>query len=136
MAHASKPFADSHDAGHTGKNHPAKDNAMPLDVIITTAEYEIHGLIYVSRTTRKERRLSELLNDGSRRFLAVTDARIQHRNGPNTPRVYSFLQLQIDSIQMLHPAAQLTFCEGEVSGGDKERFVGLRKRVKQSGGKD
>lgn len=86
---------------------PNKLQAMAVEVFILTEEYEVRGLVHVKRGVRPDRRLSELLNQTSRRFLAVTDAQLLSRQGgPTTPQHYAFIELHLDSILMLHPTAQ------------------------------
>jgi hypothetical protein len=76
---------------------------MPVAVLIYTQEAEIQGLVYVERTTREERKLTELLNDPEKRFIAVTDATVTLRQGPSSPLDYPFLMLHVNNICMLHP---------------------------------
>jgi hypothetical protein len=110
-------------------------NALPLEVMIITADHEIKGLIHVSRTTREDRRISTLLNDQQRRFLAVTDAQVMTRNTPSSPRRYSFLQLHVDNIMMIHPSAQSlirqTNTSNSPSSEEGSRFNALREKLNQ-----
>ena len=113
------------------KSH-SKENALPIEVVILTAEHEVQGVIYVSKNARKDRRISDLLNSPSRRFLAVTDAKLINRQGPSTPRLYSFLQLHIDNIIMIHPSTQAVMRNSEYSEAEEVRFEGLRSKFKHS----
>jgi hypothetical protein len=109
-------------------------NALPLEVMIITADHEIKGLIHVSRADREERRISTLLNNPHRRFLAVTDAQVIHRNTPSSPRRYSFLQLHVDNIMMIHPSAQSLIRQANTGNSTPEegsRFIALRERLNQ-----
>lgn len=100
------PELSSDEPQQIGPDQAGKHQSIPMDVLILTPDHEIRGLIYVPRSARKERRLSELLNTPDRRFLAVTDAQLTPRQGPATAQHYSFLQVRMESIIMLHPWAQ------------------------------
>ncbi len=110
----------------------SKDAALPLEVVIVTSEHEIYGIIHVSRDTREERRISDLLNDPERRFLAITDARLTPRVGPGAPRVYSFMQLHIDNIVMLHPSMQSVMRSADYSRDEAIRFDELRGKFNRT----
>lgn len=107
----------------------SKEAAIPMEVVILTPDHEVHGIIYVSRTTRADRRISELLNDRDKRFLAVTDAKLITRTGPSAPRLYSFLQLHIDNIVMIHPATQILMRNTDYSKDEALRFDSLRVKM-------
>jgi hypothetical protein len=107
----------------------SKEASIPLEVVILTKDHEVLGLIYVSRDAREERRISDLLNDPDRRFLAVTDAKLTNRSEPSTPRLYSFLQLHIDNIIMIHPSAQAVARSTEYSKDEALRFDEFRCKV-------
>jgi hypothetical protein len=109
-----------------------KKNALPVEVVILTADHEVQGTIYVSRNTREDRRISELLNNPNRRFLAVTDAKLINRHGPGSPRLYRFLQLHIDNIIMIHPSAQAVMRNGEYTREEGARFEELRTKFKRT----
>jgi hypothetical protein len=106
-----------------------KQTALPVEVVILTPDHEVHGFIHVSRHARKDRRLSDLLNDTERRFLAVTDARLISRHGSGSPRLYRFLQLHLDNIIMIHPASQSLLAQADYSTTEAERFNKLRIRL-------
>jgi hypothetical protein len=110
------------------ESHPKQD-ALAIEVVIQTPDYEIEGLIHVSRNTRKDRRLTELLNDQTKRFLAVTDAKLRPKQGESTPRIYRFLQLRLDDIQMIHPAVQAVSMNAAYSGEESDRFNTLRNKL-------
>jgi len=114
------------------KGISSKEAAIPMEVVILTPDHEVQGIIYVSRSAREDRRISDLLNDGNKRFLAVTDARLINRTGPSTPRLYSFLQLHINNIIMIHPAAQTVMRNTEYSKDEALRFDGLRVKMQQA----
>lgn len=106
----------------------SKDAAIPMEVVILTQDHEVQGIIHVSRDAREDRRISDLLNDPDRRFLAVTDAKLISRTGPGSPRLYSFMQLHIDNIIMIHPSAQSVLRNTEYSKDEALRFDGLRSK--------
>lgn len=110
----------------------SKENAIPVEVVILTADHEVHGLIYVSRSTREDRRITDLLNSPNRRFLAVTDAKLTPRQGPGTPRLYRFLQLHIDNIIMIHPSTQAVMRNTDYSKAEGIRFDELRTKFKRT----
>ncbi|HEY9746627.1 MAG TPA: hypothetical protein V6C99_10460 [Oculatellaceae cyanobacterium] len=119
-------------AGQTESHKAGKENALAVEVVILTTDHEIHGLIYVSRNAREDRRISDLLNNPNRRFLAVTDAKLINRHGPSTPRLYSFLQLHIDNIIMIHPTTQAVMRHGLDSVKEEvARFDDLRAKFKR-----
>lgn len=109
-----------------------KNATIPIEVFILTPDHEIYGIIYVARETRDDRRMSDLLNDPHKRFLAVTDVQLINRIGPSTPRVYSFLQLHIDNIIMIHPSTQAAMRTNEYTKEEAIRFDGLRNKVNQA----
>lgn len=121
--------AGQHSPENQAKNIGGKEAAIPLEVVILTADHEVQGIIHVSRNAREERRISDLLNDPERRFLAVTDAKLVNRTGPSSPRIYSFMQLHIDNIIMVHPSAQSVLKNTEYSKDEALRFDSLRSKM-------
>lgn len=72
-------------------------------VVIITDTYEIIGNIYMAKSTKKTRLLSELLN-GSRKFIAVKDCSLQSKvSGAIEPEYMDFLEINIDSIILIKP---------------------------------
>lgn len=106
----------------------SKEGAMPVEVMILTPDHEIQGIVYVSRDAREDRRISDLINDPEKRFLAVTDAQLVNRVGPSSPRLYSFLQVQISNIIMIHPSIQAVVRNTEYTSEESKRFNDLRTR--------
>lgn len=101
----------------------SKETALPIEVLILTPDHEVRGLIHVSGTVAEDRRLTDLLNDPKRRFLAVTDAHLVNRVGPSTPRLYSFLQLHMDNIIMIHPAKPVSTSQSKKSSKSAEHHA-------------
>jgi hypothetical protein len=107
-----------------------KQNSVAIAVTLLTQDHEIKGLVYVSRKTKSERRLSDLLNDPRRRFLAITDAELISRHAPSAARTYPFIQIHIDKIIMIHPSDQRLAKSPLYSEEDAERFESFRSKLK------
>ena len=72
-------------------------------VVIITDNYEITGNIFMPKTTKKSRLLSELLNS-NRKFIAVKDCILQTRSsGSMEPEILDFLEINISSIVLIKP---------------------------------
>lgn len=113
----------------TSHKAQSPEEAMPVEVEILTSDHEIRGIVYVSRDQKEKRRLSDLLNDSGRRFLAVTDVSLVSRSGPSTARHYSFLELHLDSIIMIHPSTESTAKGVEYTSDQSEKFDRIRDKV-------
>ena len=75
-------------------------------VVIITDNYEITGNIYMPKSTKKSRLLSELLN-GNRKFIAVKDCSLQTRvSGSMEPEYMDFLEVNINSIILIKPYSE------------------------------
>ena len=61
--------------------------------------------------------------------LAVTEARLASRTAPSTPRIYSFLQLHIDNIVLIHPSAQSLMRDTDYSKEEALRFDTFRSKL-------
>ncbi len=105
------------------------EGSMPVEVELLTDDYEITGIVYVSRDVKENRRLTDLLNDSHRRFLAITDARLVSRKGQSTPRYYSFIQIRLDTIDMLHPSAQNEAKKITMSGDQQDKMNSFRDKL-------
>ena len=105
---------------------------MPIEVIILTENSDIKGTVYVSKFTKSNRELTELLNDKERRFLAVTNAEIMPTGSAAAPRRYDFLEIHVDSIMIMHPASQTLFKESSKAQEDIVKFRELRNRLSQT----
>ena len=72
-------------------------------VLVITKDYEITGSVFMPKTGRKNRVLSDILN-GAKRFVAIKDCEVIHREFPNRrAEVHEFLQLNLNSIILLRP---------------------------------
>lgn len=107
-------------------------DTAPVEVCIITKDHEIKGTVYVSKFTKSNRELTELLNDKERRFLAVTNAEIVPQGGSAAPKRYDFLEVHIDSIIIMHPASQTLFKESSKAQEDIIKFRELRNRLSQT----
>ncbi|OGI03965.1 MAG: hypothetical protein A2Y25_01030 [Candidatus Melainabacteria bacterium GWF2_37_15] len=75
-------------------------------VYIITEDYEIKGYVFMPKTGRRNRILSDILN-GKRRFVAVKDAEITSRKAPERKIDSSdFIQLNLDSIVLIRPCSE------------------------------
>lgn len=75
-------------------------------VLVITQDYEIKGYVFMPRTGKKNRVLSDILN-GLKRFVAIKDCEITHRLIPNRRTEYhNFLQLNLNSIILLRPTLE------------------------------
>ena len=72
-------------------------------VLVVTQDYEIKGYVFMPKTGKKNRVLSDILN-GIKRFVAIKDCEIRHRLVPERKtEFHSFLQLNLSSIILLRP---------------------------------
>lgn len=73
-------------------------------VLVVTQDYEIKGYVFMPKTGKRNRVLSDILN-GTKRFVAIKDCEIVHRLNPNRKTEHhNFLQLNLNSIIILRPA--------------------------------
>ena len=107
-------------------------DTVPIEVIILTADHEIKGTVHVSKYTKTNRELTDLLNDREKRFLAVTNAEIISKNSSVPPRRYNFLEVHIDCIMLVHPSSQVVYRETGKSQEDIARFRELRNKLNQT----
>lgn len=66
---------------------------------VITDDYEIIGHVFMPKTGKKNRVLSDILN-GSRRFIAIKNVKITDRRTKITDES-EFIQLNLDSIILL-----------------------------------
>lgn len=75
-------------------------------VLVVTQDYEIKGSVFMPRTGKRNRVLSDILN-GLKRFVAIKDCEVTHRLMPNRRTEYhNFIQLNLNSIILLRPTAK------------------------------
>lgn len=72
-------------------------------VLVVTKDYQITGNVYMPKTGRRNRVLSDILN-GNKRFVAIKNCELVHREFPNRrTEEHEFLQLNLSSIILLRP---------------------------------
>ncbi len=72
-------------------------------ILVVTKDYEIRGSVFMPKTGRKNRILSDILN-GGKRFVAIKNCEIIHREFPNRKvETHDFLQLNLNAIILLRP---------------------------------
>lgn len=72
-------------------------------VLVITQDYEIRGYVFMPKTGRKNRVLSDILN-GTKRFVAIKDCEVVHRNvSSRKVEKQDFIQLNLNSIILLRP---------------------------------
>lgn len=71
-------------------------------VYILTNDLEIKGLVFMPKTGRKNRMLSDILNS-PRKFVAVKNAEVTYKNYSNRKEYHDFIQLNLSSIIILCP---------------------------------
>ena len=72
-------------------------------VYVVTKDYEIKGYVFMPKTGRKNRVLSDILN-GNKRFVAIKDAEITDRRYPDRAvELSDFIQINLDSIVLIRP---------------------------------
>lgn len=76
------------------------------NVLVITKDYQIKGKVFMPKTGRKNRVLSDILN-GAKRFVAIKDCEVVHREFPNRrAETHDFLQLNLNSIILLRPLGE------------------------------
>lgn len=75
-------------------------------VLVITKDYQIKGNVFMPKTGRKNRVLSDILN-GAKRFVAIKNCEVVHRDFPNRKaETHDFLQLNLNSIILLRPLTE------------------------------
>ncbi len=75
-------------------------------VLVITEDYEIKGYVFLPKTGKKNRILSDILN-GQKRFVAIKNCKLKHRKTSNrATEAHDFIQLNLDSIVLIRPALQ------------------------------
>jgi len=72
-------------------------------IFVVTEDYEIKGYVFMPKTGKKNRVLSDILN-GKKRFVAIKDAEIVNKQYPERKvEVTDFIQINLDSIVLIKP---------------------------------
>ncbi len=75
-------------------------------VFVITQDYEIKGTVFMPKTGKRNRILSDILN-GEKKFVAIKSCELKNRLIPNRPiEVHDFIQLNINSIIILRPLTE------------------------------
>ena len=75
-------------------------------VLVITKDYQITGNVFMPKTGRKNRVLSDILN-GTKRFVAIKNCQVIHREFPNRRmETHDFLQLNLNSRILLRPITE------------------------------
>jgi len=76
-------------------------------VMVSTANYILEGNLFLSRSMKENRRLTNLLNS-DRRFIALTDVTMTDRKtGQVETKGHSFVQLNLDQVELVKPLSEL-----------------------------
>ncbi len=86
-----------------GENSNFISGVWSEKVLVITQDYEIRGYVFMPKTGRKNRVLSDILN-GKKRFVAIKDCEVFHRHSATRKLEYQdFIQLNLNSIILLRP---------------------------------
>ena len=82
----------------------AENGVWSEKVVIITDDYEISGLVFLPKTGKRERFISNVLN-AKRKFIAVKDYELRFINSSIKPiEKGKFLHVNVKSIIILKPA--------------------------------
>ena len=72
-------------------------------IFVITQDYEIKGTVFMPKTGKRGRILSDILN-GEKKFVAIKNCELKNRLIPGRPvEIHDFIQLNISSIIILRP---------------------------------
>ncbi len=72
-------------------------------VYVVTEDYEIKGFVFMPKTGKKNRVLSDILNN-KKRFVAIKDAEITNKsNNERRIELHDFIHINLDSIILIRP---------------------------------
>lgn len=74
-------------------------------VFVMTDKYEITGFVFMPKTGKKNRVLSDILN-GEKRFVAIKNAEIKNRTCPEETEQQDFIHINLDSIILIRPSKE------------------------------
>ncbi len=78
-------------------------NTESSRVMVATPNYEMEGNVFLSRSMKESRRLTNLLN-GDKRFLALTDVKItQRKTGVPEEALLPYVHVNLDTIELIKP---------------------------------
>jgi len=93
------------------KNHidfiePNMPGLWSEKIIVITEDYEIKGYVFMPKTGKRNRILSDILNS-NKRFVAVKDVEISYRKFPEKKaEKQDFIQINLNSIVLLRPISE------------------------------
>lgn len=73
-------------------------------VLIITADHEVKGYVFMPKTGKKSRMLTDVLNS-ERRFIAIKEAFITYKKENRTEEA-DFIQLNLNEIILLKPCEE------------------------------
>lgn len=80
----------------------AKDDA--IRVLVVTRHFEMEGEIYCPRQGKQGRRLSRMLNNKERQFLALTNVQVlNRRTNTKDEKIYPLIQVCMHSVEYICP---------------------------------
>lgn len=92
-----------------------KPNADKLRAVVMTSSFGLEGDLHFPRLGKEGRRLSNLLNS-DRRFIAMTNVTVINRlNGVRDPKIYPFIQVNMESVEFVQPYMDEKEAEGETA---------------------
>jgi len=72
-------------------------------VYVVTDDYEINGYVFMPKTAKKNRVLSDILNS-KKRFVAIKAAEIINKKNPERKiELHSFIHINLNSIILIRP---------------------------------
>ena len=71
-------------------------------VYAVTNDYEICGYVFMPKTVKRNRVLSDILN-GTKRFIAIKDAVMINKKHPEIEEHHDFIQINLDKIEIVRP---------------------------------
>lgn len=81
----------------------AAPTTQSIRVYVCTRHYEMEGNIYLARSMKENRRLTNLLNS-DRRFIALTEVVVKDRqSGAIDETVYPYMHVNLASIELIKP---------------------------------
>ncbi len=78
-------------------------NTESTRVMVATPNYEMEGNLYLSRSMKESRRLTNLLN-GDKRFIALTDVKVINRKtGHAEEERLPYVHVNLATIELIKP---------------------------------
>lgn len=74
-------------------------------VLVITDDFEITGFVFMPKTGKRSRVLSDILNS-KRRFVAIKECELKRRNATEPVEKHDFIQVNLESIIILRPYSE------------------------------